>query len=187
MMHFSAPPAHTAIARDTHRPGYESVARLRLPGDRRPPLTDMSHVGAPLLLVLSLGLAGLGLMGLTHGGGGLWMLMLLGGLYAACRQVTLHVLVERDAVVIRTGLLGEVEETLSLDDLDGVWIEAGTTAQLLGIGRVVLANRQGDVVKTPWVQHPVLLKQQIVAVATNRQPLWLPLDARLRLGEDGTD
>lgn len=187
MMHLFTPSAPPAMAPSTHRAGYESVAQLRLPGDRRPPLTDMSHVGASILLIMSLAVAGFGLMGLVHGGGGLWMLMLLGGLYAACRQVTLHVLVERDAVVIRTGLLGEVEETLSLDDLDGVWIEAGTTAQLLGIGRVVLANRQGDVVKTPWVQHPVLLKQQIVAVATNRQPLWLPLDARLRLGEDGTD
>jgi hypothetical protein len=88
---------------------------------------------------------------------------------------------------MRDGLLGQYAQSIPCNSIHTLWLKQNAFMRLLNIGRVGMTTYDGETYFTPLIQSPNLLKNTIIELAANRQPLWLPTDEQLTLGDDPFD
>jgi len=160
-----------------------SIPQLTIHGRIRPLLKPITLHGPHLLTLPWLGFGGLAAMGIANGGGGQWIVLLCLSMLCALKQSSTVAELSGVTLFMRDGLLGQYAQSIPCNSIHTLWLKQNSVMRLFNMGRVGMTTYDGKTYLSPLIQQPSVLKNSIIELAANRQPLWLPSDEQVTLDD----
>ncbi|MDZ4297054.1 MAG: PH domain-containing protein, partial [Moraxellaceae bacterium] len=116
-------------------------------------------------------------------GGGQWIVLLCLSILCALKQSSTVAELSGVTLFLRDGILGQYAQTIPCSSIHTIWLRQNALMRLFDVGRVGMTTYEGKTYHSPLIQQPSTLKNVIIELAANRQPLWLPSDQQVTLDD----
>jgi len=160
-----------------------SIPQLTINGQLRPLLKPLTLHGSNWLTLPWIALGWFAAVGIANGGGGQWIVLLCLSMLCALKQSSTVAELSGVTLFLRDGILGQYAQTIPCSSIHTIWLRQNALMRLFDVGRVGMTTYDGKTYLSPLIQQPSTLKNAIIELAANRQPLWLPSDQQITLDE----